>query len=89
MCHSLRIVQLNCQRFCADVNDLSSMLINEKVNVAILQELYVLKERLCGLPSTWRAYVCGRVPAKVVVVVWYESVETICGNECTDQCVRG
>lgn len=59
---SLRIVQLNCQRSCAVMNDLSLVLVDERVNVALLQELYVSKDRVCELPSTWRVCVgqgCG------------------------------
>lgn len=91
LCHAVMIVQLNCQRSCGDMNDLSSVLMNEKVNVAMLQELYVLKERLCGLPCSWRAYFCGRVPTKTRVVIWDEIVEaSFC--ECvykTVCCLRG
>ena len=43
------------------------------------------KDRVCGLPITWRVYLCGRVPVKAVVVVSDESVEAICENKCTDE----
>ena len=55
------------------------------MSVALLQELCVSKERMCGLPSSWRAYVCGHVPAKAAVVVCEEIVEAVCVNECTDE----
>lgn len=51
---ALKVIQLNCQRSHAVMNDLSAVLVDEKVNVALLQELYVAKERICGLPGTWR-----------------------------------
>lgn len=47
---SLNILQLNCRRFFT-VNDLSVVLTNKKVNVALLQEVYVSKDHVCGLPS--------------------------------------
>ena len=82
---ALRIVQLNCQRSCAVMNDLSAVLLREGVNVALLQELYVAKDRVCGLSSSWRVYACRRAPAKAAVVVCDESVEAICVSECTDE----
>lgn len=48
---SLNILQLNCRRFFAVMNDLSVVLTNKKVNVALLQEVYVSKDHVCGLPS--------------------------------------
>ena len=43
------------------------------------------KERMRGLPSSWRVYVCKHVPAKAAVVVCEGSVEAVCVNECTDE----
>ena len=67
------------------MNDLSAVLLREGVNVALLQELYMAKDRVCALPSSWRVYACGRVPAKAAIVVCDESVEAICVIECTDE----
>lgn len=83
---ALWIVQLNSQMTSAVMSDLSLVLMSERVNFALLQELYVPKERVCGLLSTWRVYVCGRVTAKAAVVVCDESVEAFCVNECTEEC---
>lgn len=57
---ALKVIQLNYQRSYAVMNDLSAVLMDERVSVALLQELYVAKERVCGLPSTWRVYIWAR-----------------------------
>ena len=81
----LNILQLICQRSCAVMNDLIGVMRERRVSVALLQELCVSKERMCGLPSSWRAYVYGHVPTNAAVVVCEESVEAVCVNECTDE----
>ena len=65
--------------------DLIGVMRERRVSVALLQELCVSKDRMSGLPSSWRAYFCGHVPAKAAVVVSEECVEAVCVNECTDE----
>ena len=47
---SLNILQLNCQRSHSVMNDLSVMLTGMRVNVALLQELYVTNDRVSAEP---------------------------------------
>ena len=81
----LNILEQICQRSCAVMNDLIGVMRERRVSVALLQELCVSKERMCVLPSSWRAYVCGHVPTKAAVVMCEERVEAVCVNECTDE----
>ena len=61
----LNILQLICQRSCAVMNDLIGVMRERRVSVALLQELCVSKERMCGLPRprslcvkrAWKRYV--------------------------------
>ena len=47
---SLNILQLNCQRSHSVMNDLSVFLTDMRVNVALLQQLYITNDRVTAEP---------------------------------------
>lgn len=76
----LKIWQYNCARSYAVMGDLGVHLCEQQVDVALLQEPYVVGEALRGLPSGMR--VCVVNEGKAAIVVCNSSVNVMCLNDC-------
>lgn len=80
-----RVLQCNCQRAYAVMCDLSGVIVDKCVTVALLQELYVINGRMSGLPIGWDVYTYQNEPIKAAVVVNDVRGESMCVSECTSE----
>ena len=65
--NEVRMLQLNCQKGYAVMSDLCEILVNERVDVCMLQEPYVMEGRVRGLVSGMRVFVSENGKAAVAV----------------------
>ncbi|CAK9796609.1 Retrovirus-related Pol polyprotein from type-1 retrotransposable element R1 (Fragment) [Anthophora quadrimaculata] len=65
--------------------DVSAIMSERGVSVALLQEPYVSNGCVRGLPVGWCVYVCENGPVRSAVIVKDACLESMCVRECTDE----
>lgn len=82
---NLLVMQSNCQRAYAVMCDVGAVMSERRVSVALLQEPYVRKGRIVGLPSRMDVFANKGEMVKAAVVVNDPGLEVMCVRECTNE----
>lgn len=81
----LKCLQLNLQHSRAATSNLTQLLTEIKIDIALLQEPYLFKNKPTGLPSKYRLYNYGKGKCRAAILVLNKAIDALIIHQISDE----
>jgi hypothetical protein len=81
----LRCLQVNLQHKRAATNNLVQMMSERQIDLAFLQEPYIIRNHLAGIPKSLRTYVSGNGRKRSALLVNNKEIDAVLITQHSDE----